>query len=91
MSLKYEPSSEPLHISAEQLFLNQELYRSVQLSVYEFENEMGQLNYFNVLSQAQPAVVRADLRPVGLSEVGTVTRVAHGKAVITDRRASASA
>ena len=27
MSLKYEPSSEPLHISAEQLFLSWELYR----------------------------------------------------------------
>jgi len=28
MSLKYEPSSEPLHISAKWLFLNRELYRA---------------------------------------------------------------
>ena len=28
MSLKYEPSSEPLHISAKELFLNRELYRT---------------------------------------------------------------
>ena len=33
MSLKYEPSSEPLHISAEQLLLNRELgFTSGQLS-----------------------------------------------------------
>jgi len=31
MSLKYESSSGPLHISAKQLFLNWELYRSVQV------------------------------------------------------------
>jgi len=30
MSLKYEPASEPLHIYAKKLFLNRELYRSVQ-------------------------------------------------------------
>ena len=35
MSLKYEPSSEPLHISAKWLFLDCELYRSVQLSTPE--------------------------------------------------------
>ena len=29
MSLKYEPSSEPLHIAAKQLLLNRELYRTV--------------------------------------------------------------
>ena len=28
MSLKYEPASEPLHISAKWLFLNRELYLS---------------------------------------------------------------
>ena len=32
MSFKYEPSSEPHHISAEQLFLNWKLYRSVQVN-----------------------------------------------------------
>ena len=32
ISLEYEPSSEPLHISVKQLFLNQELQRSAQLS-----------------------------------------------------------
>jgi len=32
MILKYAPSSEPLHVSAKQLFSNWELYRSVQLS-----------------------------------------------------------
>ena len=32
-SLKHEPSSEPHRISATQLFLNRELYLSVQLSV----------------------------------------------------------
>ena len=31
MSLKYEPSSEPLYNSAKYLFLNRELYRTVQL------------------------------------------------------------
>ena len=36
MSLKYEPSWEPLRISVKQLFLNRELYLSVQLSVWEF-------------------------------------------------------
>ena len=35
MSLKYEPSSEPLHISAKQLFLNRELYRTVEPLVHE--------------------------------------------------------
>ena len=35
-SLRYEPSSEPLLITAKQLFLNRELYRAVQLSVEEF-------------------------------------------------------
>ena len=30
MSLRYEPSSEPPHISGKSLFLNRELYRSVQ-------------------------------------------------------------
>ena len=30
MSLNYEPSSEPLHNTAKQLFLNRELYRMVQ-------------------------------------------------------------
>ena len=35
-SLKYEPSLELIRITAEQLFSNRELYRSVQLSVEEF-------------------------------------------------------
>ena len=34
MSLKYEPSSEPLHISAKWLFLNSERYLSVQVVRY---------------------------------------------------------
>jgi len=34
-SLKYEPSLELLRITAEQMFSNRELYRSVQLSVEE--------------------------------------------------------
>jgi len=33
MSLKYEPSSEPVHISVKWLFLNWKLYLSVQLLV----------------------------------------------------------
>ena len=44
-----------------------------------------------VAGGGKPAVVRADFRPVGPSEVDTVTRVAHGKTVSTDRLASASA
>ena len=35
MSLKYEPSSEPIHNSARKLFLNREIYRTVQLSAEE--------------------------------------------------------
>ena len=31
MSLVYEPSSEPLHISAKDMFFNRELYQTVQL------------------------------------------------------------
>jgi hypothetical protein len=36
MSLKYEPSSEPLHIPAKYLYFNRELYRNVQLSIHEY-------------------------------------------------------
>ena len=37
-SLKYEPSLELLRVTAELLFSNRELYRSVQLSVGEFSH-----------------------------------------------------
>ena len=41
---EYEPSSEPLHISAKQLSLNRELYLLVKLSVHEL-SAPGQQQY----------------------------------------------
>jgi len=54
MSLKYEPSSEPLHNSAKWLFLNRELYRTVQLCA-------GGVDY----ARADPRGARGAQRPQG--------------------------
>ena len=48
-SLKYEPSLELLRVTAEQLFSNRELYRSVQLSIEEFSYLLLLLLLFRLL------------------------------------------